>query len=130
VFDCVFLGAAIPTPKVHRWEAECPRGILRQRLGRLSEDTLGYARQREDPASIFALGCEGARRLKRNGVLHSDGARGRWVAAIDGLEIGRSFFRCGDAWREREVEHQVDDVMRKDVQYYHRPSADGWPWCG
>jgi hypothetical protein len=32
VFDGVFWGAAIPIPKVHRREAECQRGILRQRL--------------------------------------------------------------------------------------------------
>jgi hypothetical protein len=120
VFDCVFLGAAIQIPNVHRLEAECQRGVLRQRIGKLSEDTVGYALEREDPASIFALGCEVARRLKRNGVLHSDWARGRLVAAVDGLEICSSYVRCCHACMEREVEHKVGDVLRKDVQYYHR----------
>ena len=120
VFDCVFLGAAIQIPNVHRLEAECQRGILRQRIGKLSEDTLGYALQRQDPASIFALGCEVARRLKRNGVLRSHWARGRLVAAVDGTEICSSYVRCCDACMEREVEHKVGDVLRKDVQYYHR----------
>ena len=120
VFDCVFLGGAIQIPNVHRLEAECKRGVLRQRIGNLSEDAMGYALQREDPASIFALGCEVARRLKRNGVLHSDWARGRLVAAVDGIEICSSFSRCCDACMERQVEHKVDDQMRKDTQYYHR----------
>jgi len=120
VFDCVFLGGAIQIPNVHRLEAECQRGVLRQRIGNLSEDAMGYALQREDPASIFALGCEVARRLKRNGVLHSDWARGRLVAAVDGIEICSSFSRCCDACMERQVEHKVDDQMRKDTQYYHR----------
>ena len=120
VFDCVFLGGTIQIPNVHRLEAECRRGVLRQRIGNLSEDTLGYALQREDPASIFALGCEVARRLKRNGVLHSDWARGRLVAAVDGIEICSSFVRCCDACMEREVEHKVDSQLRKDTQYYHR----------
>lgn len=120
VFDCVFLGAAIQIPNLHRLEAECQRGVLRQRIGQLSEDTLGYALQRQEAASIFALGCEVARRLKRNGVLHSDWARGRLVAAVDGIEICSSYVRCCDACLEREVEHKVHDVMRKDVQYYHR----------
>ncbi len=120
VFDCVFLGGAIQIPNVHRLEAECRRGVFRQRIGKLSEDTLGYALQRQDPASIFALGCAVARRLKRNGVLHSDWARGRVVAAVDGIEICSSFSRCCDACMEREVEHKVDDEMRKDTQYYHR----------
>ena len=120
VFDCVFLGGAIQIPNLHRLEAECRRGVFRQRIGELSEDTLGYALQRQDPASIFALGCEVARRLKRNGVLHSDWARGRLVAAVNGIEICSSFARCCDTCMQRQVEHQVDGQPRKDTQYYHR----------
>jgi hypothetical protein len=120
VFDGVFLGGAIQIPNLHRLEAECQRGVLRQRIGKLSEDTLGYALQRQDPASLFALGCEVARRLKRNGVLHSTWARGRVVAAVDGIEICSSFVRCCAACLERQVEHKVDDQPRKDTQYYHR----------
>jgi len=120
VFDCVFLGGAIQIPNVHRLEAECKRGVFRQRIGKLSEDTMGYALQRQDSASLFALGCEVARRLKRNGVLHSDWARGRLVAAVDGIEICSSFLRCCEACMEREIEHKVDGQIRKDTQYYHR----------
>ena len=120
VFDGVFLGGAIQIPNLHRLEAECRRGVFRERIGKLSEDTLGYALQRQDPASLFALGCEVARRLKRNGVLHSTWARGRLVAAVDGIEICSSFVRCCAACMERQVEHKVDDQPRKDTQYYHR----------
>jgi hypothetical protein len=120
VFDGVFLGGAIQIPNLHRLEAECRRGVFRERIGKLSEDTLGYALQRQDPASLFALGCEVARRLKRNGVLHSTWARGRLVAAVDGIEICSSFVRCCAACLERQVEHKVDDQPRKDTQYYHR----------
>lgn len=120
VCDAVFLGTAIQIPNVHRLEAECRGGVLAQRIGRLSEDTIGYALQRQDPAGVFALGCEVARRLKRNGVLHSDWARGRLVAAVDGTEICSSFFRCCQACMEREIEHKVDGQVRKDMQYYHR----------
>jgi hypothetical protein len=120
VWDAVFLGAAVQIPNLHQLEAECRQGVLAQRIGALSEDTLGYALQRQDPASVFALGCAVARRLKRNGVLHSHWARGRLVAAVDGIEICSSFSRCCDACMEREVEHQVDGQKRKDTQYYHR----------
>ena len=108
------------SPTCIAWRPNAERGVFRQRIGKLSEDTLGYALQRQDPASLFALGCAVARRLKRNGVLHSDWARGRVVAAVDGIKICSSFFRCCDACMEREVEHKVDDEMRKDTQYYHR----------
>ncbi len=120
VWDAVFLGAAVQIPNVHRLEAECRQGFLAQRIGALSEDTMGYALQRQDPARIFALGCEVARRLKRNGVLRSDWARGRMVAAVDGIEICSSFVRCCDACMERKVEHKVDGQGREDLQYYHR----------
>ncbi len=120
VWDAVFLGAAVQIPNLHRLEAECRAGVFAQRIGALSEDTVGYALHRQDPAPVFALGCEVARRLKRNDVLHSAWARGRLVAAVYGIEICRSFFRCCDACMEREVEHKVDGQMRKDTQYYHR----------
>ena len=120
VFDSVFLGGAIQIPNVHRLEAECRAGVLAQRIGALSENTMGYALQRQDPAPVFALGCEVARRLKRNGVLHSGWARGRLVAAVDGIEICSSFLRCCEACMEREIEHKVDGQIRKDTQYYHR----------
>ncbi len=120
VWDAVFLGAAVQIPNLHRLEAECRAGVLAHRIGALSEDAMGYALQRQDAAPVFALGCEVARRLKRNGVLHSDWARGRVVAAVDGIEICSSFLRCCEACMEREVEHKVDGQMRKDTQYYHR----------
>ena len=116
VWDAVFLGAAVQIPNLHRLEAECRAGVLAQRIGALSEDTMGCALQRQDPAPVFALGCAVARRLKRNGVLHSDWARGRLVAAVDGIEICSSFVCCCDACMER----QVDGQRRKDTQYYHR----------
>lgn len=125
VWDAVFLGAAVQIPHLHQLEAECRAGVFAHRIGTLSEDTMGYALQRQDPAAVFALGCEVARRLKRNGVLHSPWARGRLVAAVDGIEIGSSFFRCCAACLEREVEHKVDGQMRKDTQYYHRIVAVG-----
>lgn len=61
-----------------------------------------------------------ARRLKRNAVLHSDWARGRVVAAADGIEICSSFVRCCDQCMERKISHKVGDEFREDIQYYHR----------
>lgn len=120
VWDAVFLGAALQIPNLHQLEAACRNGVLEERIGTLSEDTMGYALQRQDAAPVFALGCEVARRLKRNGVLRSDWARGRTVAAVDGIEICSSFVRCCEACMEREIEHKVDGQMRKEIQYHHR----------
>lgn len=120
VFDAVFLGAAMQMPSLRQIEAECRNGTLAKRIGAISDDTIGYALQRQSPEPVFALGCEIARRLKRNGVLRSDWSRGLVVAAVDGIEICSSFARCCDACMHREVQHKVRGEMRTDLQYYHR----------
>lgn len=120
VFDAVFLGAAMQIPSLLQIEAECRNGALAKRIGPLSDDTVGYALQRQSPEPVFALGCDIARRLKRNGVLRSDWSRGLVVAAVDGIEICSSFARCCDACMHREVQHKVRGEMRTDLQYYHR----------
>lgn len=120
VFDAVFLGAAMQIPSLLQMEAECHNGSLAQRIGPISDDTIGYALQRQSPEPVFALSCEIAHRLKRNGVLHSDWSRGLVVAAVDGIEICSSFARCCDACMEREVQHKVNGEIRTDIQYYHR----------
>ncbi len=98
-------------------------GALAKRIGPLSEDAIGDTLERQDPHSVFALGCHGARRLRRNAVLHSDWARRRVVGAADGIEIRSSFVRCCDQCMERKVGHKVGDELREDIQYYHRIGA-------
>ena len=120
VFDAVFLGAAMQIPSLLQIEAECCGGALAKRIGPISDDTIGYALERQSPEPVFALSCEIARRLKRNGVLRSDWSRGLVVAAVDGIEICSSFVRCCDACMEREIEHKVNGELRIDIQYYHR----------
>jgi len=107
-------------PSLLQIEAECHSGALAKRIGPISDDTLGYALQRQSPEPVFALHCEIARRLKRNGVLRSDWSRGLTVAAVDGIEICSSFTRCCDACMQREVQHKVRGEMRTEIQYYHR----------
>ena len=69
---------------------------------------------------MFALSCEIARRLKRNGVLRSDWSRGLVVGAVDGIEICSSFARCCQACMEREIQHKVNGEIKTEIQYYHR----------
>ena len=123
VFDAVFLGSACQFASAHRIEFESSCGVFSKRIGPLSEDTLGYAMQRQAIQPLFDLGCIIAKRLKRNGVLGSEWARGRVVAAVDGIEISSSYVRCCDACLERKTEKKVDGETRECVQYYHRISA-------
>jgi hypothetical protein len=123
VFDAVFLGSACQFGSLHRIETECRVGALRHRIGALSEDTIGYTLERQDPSALLALGCVIARQLKRNQVLTSSWSRGRIVAAIDGIEICSSFARCCPHCLERKVEHKVGEELREEIQYYHRISV-------
>ena len=120
VFAAVLLGAAMQITSLLQIEAECHDGALAKRIGPISDDTLGYALERQSPEPMFELSCEIARRLKRNGVLRSAWSRGLVVGAIDGIEICSSFVRCCDACMEREVQHKVNGEMQTDIQYYHR----------
>jgi hypothetical protein len=123
IFDAVFLGSACQFTSVHQIETECRCGALCKRIGPLSEDTIRYALERLKPAAVTDIWCTIARQLKRNGVFNSSWARGRVVAAADGIEICSSFRRCCDACLERTVKHMVDGEMREDIQYYHRISV-------
>jgi Transposase DDE domain len=123
IFDAVFLGAACQFPALHRIETECNRGALSKRIGCLSEDAIGYALERQDPSAIFALSCDFARQLKRNGIFRSHWSRGLVVAAVDGIEICSSFARSCDHCMERKVKHMVDGELREELQYYHRICA-------
>ncbi len=120
LFDAVFLGCACQWPGLHAIEAECRQGALWKRIGPLSEDALRYTLERQDPAALFELGCRLARRLKRNGVLGSRWARGRVVAALDGIEIARSYRRCCSRCSARTVERKVHGETIECTQYYHR----------
>lgn len=120
IFDAVFLGSACQHGPLHRIETECREGVLRHRIGPLSEDDIGYVLERQDPTALFHMGCTVARQLKRNGVFASSWSRGLVVAAIDGIEICSSYLRCCPHCMERKVEHKVNGELREDIQYYHR----------
>jgi len=66
IVEAVFFGSACQFGALHRIETECRPGALRRRIGRVSEDAIGYTLERQDPQAIFALGCDIARQLKRN----------------------------------------------------------------
>lgn len=120
VFAALLLGSAAQLRSLMEIEAACRRGWLRRRVGAISDNTLVYAMDHQDPAQIFALGCAVARRLKRNGLLGSRWARGYVVAAVDGLEICHSYRRCCPACLERRVERKVGGRIETAVEYYHR----------
>ena len=120
VFEAVFFGCACQFATLHEIETECREGALHSRIGPISEDTFRYSLQRQEPDPILDLGVEVAKRLKRNGILRSQWARGRVVVAVDGIEICSSYARCCDTCMERRVKRKVDGELQEDIQTYHR----------
>jgi hypothetical protein len=123
IWDAVFLGSACQLGSLHRIESECRQGALRHRIGAVSEDTMGYVRERQSTDAIFALGCDIARQLKRNQVFASTWSRGLVVGAVDGIEICNSFARCCPHCLERSVKYKVGGREQDRIQYYHRISV-------
>jgi len=123
ILAAVFLGSACQFGSLHRIETECRQGALCRRIGPLSEDTIGYVLERQDPNAIFVLGCDIARQLKRNQVFASTWSRGLVVAAVDGIEICNSFARCCPQCLERKVKRKVGGEEREQINYYHRISV-------
>ncbi|MDR7519360.1 MAG: hypothetical protein QN131_06210 [Armatimonadota bacterium] len=55
VFEALFFGAALRGPSLHQLEHECRAGVLRRRIGPISEDTFRYALQRLELEALAAL---------------------------------------------------------------------------
>ena len=123
VFQAVFLGCACQFASLHRIESECRQGALRHRIGPVSEDTIGYVLERQDPDAVFNLLCDIARQLKRNQVFASSWSRGLVVAAVDGIEIWNSYARCCDNCLERKMKCKLGEQECEQTQYYHRMSV-------
>jgi hypothetical protein len=120
VFEALFFGAALRIPSLHHLEHECRTGVLRWRIGPISEDTFRYALQRLDLEALAALWAAVAKRLKRNGILRTEASRGLVVAAVDGIELCHSLVRCCAACLVRSVQRHVDGESRLVTEYYHR----------
>jgi len=120
VFQALFLGAACQMRSLREIEIACRNGCLKRRVGPVSNNTLVYAMQRQDPGELLVLGCAVARRIKRNGLLRSRWSRGYVVVAVDGLELFQSYVRCCPACLKRRVEVSGDGKRRWRWQYYHR----------
>ena len=127
VFQALFLGAvpacrdaACQTRSLRELEAACRSGCLSRRLGPISDNTLVYALQHQDPGELFVLACAVARHIKRNGLLRSRWSRGYVVVAVDGLELCSSYARCCPACLKRRVEVSGDGKRRWRWPYYHR----------
>ena len=91
---------------------------------------MGYTLERQEPSAVFDLGCEIARRLKRNGVLRSDWARGRVVAAAERATQGEAHYTEPDGqqqlrlWHAPEVYWPVADRFLRVVKTVRRQTKN------
>lgn len=116
VFEALFWGTVLRQKSLHGIEAECREGVLRGRVGPISDSTIGYALQRLDVESLRQMCYAVARRLKRNGVLQWQTAAGNLVMAVDGIEVFRSERRCCERCLRRQKRRGEATV----TEFYHR----------
>ncbi len=120
VFRCVFLLFA------HRFKSlNALEEVLRRRgrpmvQGRApSADTIGYAYARmksDGPRAVLKGVCT---RVRRNKALRHRDFWAPWTAAVDGHELFKSFSRCCDDCRVREVKVKEHGEEVVKTQYYH-----------
>ncbi|MGH7535234.1 MAG: transposase, partial [Gemmatimonadales bacterium] len=81
-----------------------------------SADTLGYSLERFDLDGPRAMLAGVGRAMKRKKVFRRLHADPHWVAAVDGVETGKSRKRCCEDCCTREIKVGGEAV----IEYYHR----------
>ena len=101
-------------------ERECRDGFLKSRVGPCSDDTMSYALDHLDPASLRAGWHRLAKIIKRNGMVREGHFGSLIVGVLDCIETLASYHRHCACCLERQVTVKEQDVVRTVTQYYHR----------
>lgn len=112
----VFLGSAFRIRSVSELERQCSQGMLKGRIGPISDDTFGYGLDHVDSLGFWDIWMSLNKLIKRNGILRKNAFNGKIVSVLDGIETLSSYSRCCDRCLSREITHN-DQVH---IQYYHR----------
>jgi hypothetical protein len=97
-------------------EEETRDGVLKKRVGDISDDTIGYGLGHLDVESIQKGWYMLARRAKRNGMLRDSPFHDYIVGVFDGIETYSSYnIHCPEC-----LSREVETSRGKKIQYYHR----------
>jgi len=115
IFWGYFLGSTLRMKATSTIEEETRKGILKNRVGDISDDTIGYGLDHLDVETIQKGWYMLARRAKRNGMLRDSRFHDYIVGVFDGIETYSSYNRHCPGCLSRVVETNKG----KKIQYYH-----------
>ena len=84
-------------------ERECKEGVLKERVGPISDDTFGYGLEHVDSMFIHDAWMKIGKIIKRNGVIRNSAHGGLIVAILDGIETMSSYSRSCDRCLQRKI---------------------------
>jgi len=116
IFIGYYYGSALRMKATSTIEEETRNGILKNRVGNISDDTIGYGLDHLDVETIQKGWYMLARRVKRNGMLRDSPFHDYIVGVFDGIETYSSYNRHCPGCLSRVVETNKG----KKIQYYHR----------
>ncbi len=116
IFLGYYYGSALRMKATSTIEEETRDGVLKKRVGDISDDTIGYGLDHLDVESIQEGWYMLASRAKRNGMLRDSPFHDYIVGVFDGIETYSSYNRhC-----PRCLSRLVETNKGKKKQYYHR----------
>jgi len=118
IFMGYFLGSALRMKATSTIEEETRDGVLKKRVGDISDDTIGYGLDHLDVESIQKGWYMLARRAKRNGMLRNNPFHDYIVGVFDGIETYSSYSEHRHC--DRCLSREVETNRGKKIQYYHR----------
>jgi hypothetical protein len=119
IVKAVFLASAFRIKAISSIEFECRLGILKKKIGPMSDDTIGYGLNHLPPDQLrLKMRCL-QKVWKRNGMLRNNPFNDWIVGVLDVIEIGSSYERHCPRCLVRHVNRDGVEVE----QYYHRASV-------
>ncbi len=117
-----YLGSTLRIKATSAIEEETREGVLKKRVGGISDDTIGYALKHLKPESLQQGWYMLAKRAKRNGMLRDNPFQDYIVGVFDGIETYSSYYRKCDKCLTRKVKRKVPGKEEEVemTQYYHR----------
>jgi len=97
-------------------ESETQEGVLKKRVGEISDDTIGYGLDRLPIRSVRNSWNMLSKIAKRNGMLRDNPFHDYIVGVFDGIEVYKSYKRQCSRCLTRKIETKKG--IR--IQYYHR----------
>ena len=118
IFLGYYFGSVLRMKATSTIEEESRSGVLKKRVGDISDDTIGYGLDHLAVESLQKGWYMLARRAKRNGMLRDSPFHDYIVGVFDGIETYSSYSEHRHC--ARCLSREVETNLGKKIQYYHR----------